>query len=386
MSFIPYGRQNISNSDIEAVIQVLKSPFITQGPTVPLFEKSISDYVNSTYSVAVNSATSALHISCLALGLGKGDYLWTSSITFVASANCALYCGAKVDFVDIDINTGLLDINLLKEKLSKAKRENQLPKVIVPVHYAGSSCNMREIHQLSKEFGFKILEDASHAIGGKLYGEPVGNCRYSDICVFSFHPVKIITTAEGGVATTNNPYFARKMYELRSHGITKDPKLFKNLPSKPWIYEQQSLGFNYRLTEIQAALGLSQMQKLDNFVAERNRLWKLYKEKLEGLPISLLSIPEDIVSSLHLAVFFINTNEPGKHEFIFSKLREANIGVQVHYIPVHLQPFYSSIGFKKGYLPNSERFAERVISLPLFPGLKEEEQDYVVSELSKLFL
>lgn len=386
MSFIPYGRQNISNSDIEAVIKVLKSPLITQGPTVPLFEKSISNYVNSTYSVAVNSATSALHVSCLALGLGKGDYLWTSPITFVASANCALYCGAKVDFVDIDMNTGLLDINLLNEKLSKAKRENQLPKVVVPVHFAGSSCNMREIYQLSKEFGFKILEDASHAIGGKLYGEPVGNCKYSDICVFSFHPVKIITTAEGGVATTNNPYFARKMYEFRSHGITKDPNLFKNLPSRPWSYEQQSLGFNYRLTEIQAALGLSQMKNLDNFIAERNRLWRIYKEKLEGLPLSLLNIPEDVVSSLHLAVFFINAHDPEKHEFIFSKLREANIGVQVHYIPVHLQPFYKSIGFKKGYLPNSERFAESVISLPLFPGLKEEEQNYVVSELSKLFL
>ncbi len=384
MAFIPYGRQNISDADIQAVIEILKSPFITQGPTVPIFEKSISNYVNSTYSVAVNSATSALHIACLALDLGPEDSLWTSPITFVASANCALYCGAKVDFVDIDINTGLLDINLLKEKLTKARRDNLLPKVIVPVHYAGSSCNMKEIYALSKEFGFKILEDASHAIGGKLYGEPVGNCKYSDICVFSFHPVKIITTAEGGVASTNNSYLARKMYELRSHGITKDPKFFKNLPSKPWSYEQQSLGFNYRLTDIQAALGISQMQNLDKFVSERNRLWKLYKEKIEGLPISMLNIPQDVISSLHLAVVLINNCDPIKHQLIFSKLREVNIGVQVHYIPVHLQPFYKSIGFKKGYLPNAERFAESVISLPLFPGLNEKEQDYVVSELSKL--
>ena len=386
MSFIPYGRQNISDADIQAVIEILKSPFITQGPTVPIFEKSISNYVNSTYSVAVNSATSALHIACLALDLGPGDSLWTSPITFVASANCALYCGSNVDFVDIDINTGLLDINLLKEKLIKARRDNLLPKVIVPVHYAGSSCNMKEIYALSKEFGFKILEDASHAIGGKLYGEPVGNCKYSDICVFSFHPVKIITTAEGGVASTNNSYLARKMYELRSHGITKDPKFFKNLPSKPWSYEQHSLGFNYRLTDIHAALGISQMQNLDKFVSERNRLWKLYKEKIKGLPISMLNIPQDVISSLHLAVVFINDYDPKKHQLIFSKLREVNIGVQVHYIPVHLQPFYKSIGFKKGYLPNSERFAESVISLPLFPGLKEKEQDYIVTQLSKLFL
>lgn len=386
MSFIPYGRQNISDADIQAVIEILKSPYITQGPTVPIFEKSISNYVNSTYSVAVNSATSALHIACLALDLGPGDSLWTSPITFVASANCALYCGSNVDFVDIDINTGLLDINLLKEKLIKARRDNLLPKVIVPVHYAGSSCNMKEIYALSKEFGFKILEDASHAIGGKLYGEPVGNCKYSDICVFSFHPVKIITTAEGGVASTNNSYLARKMYELRSHGITKDPKFFKNLPSKPWSYEQHSLGFNYRLTDIQAALGISQMQNLDKFVSERNRLWKLYKEKIKGLPISMLNIPQDVISSLHLAVVLINDYDPRKHQLIFSKLREVNIGVQVHYIPVHLQPFYKSIGFKKGYLPNSERFAESVISLPLFPGLKEKEQDYIVTQLSKLFL
>ena len=383
MKFIPYGRQIISNEDINSVVDVLRSPMITQGDLIPFFEEIVSNYVNSKYGVAVNSATSGLHLACLAMDLQPGDWLWTSPNTFVASANCGIYCDAKVDFVDIDQKTGLIDIDFLKDKLSKAKISGKLPKILVPVHFGGSSCDMAEIKNLSDVYGFKILEDASHAIGGRYRGEPVGNCKYSDITVFSFHPVKIITTGEGGMCLTNNREYARRMKNLRTHGITKDVNFFKEKNPSPWSYEQQELGFNYRLTDFQAALGISQMKKLDLFVNERHRIWKIYKNLLKDLPISLLDIPDNVYSSLHLCVIYFDVFNKKVHEIVFKKLRSAGIGVQVHYIPVHLQPFYKDRGFKEGDFPESEKFAHNVLSIPLYPSLKDSEQMYVVELLKK---
>ena len=383
MKFIPYGRQNISNEDINSVIEVLRSPIITQGDVISTFEEIVSNYVNSKYGVAVNSATSGLDLACLAMDLKPGDWLWTSPNTFVASANCGIYCGANIDFVDIDQKTGLIDIDFLKEKLLQAKIAGKLPKIIVPVHFAGSSCDMAEIKNLSDKYGFKILEDASHAIGGKYMGEPIGNCKYSDITVFSFHPVKIITTGEGGMCLTNNKEYARRMRNLRTHGITKDVNFFQQKSPSPWSYEQQELGFNYRLTDFQAALGISQMKKLDLFVIERHRIWKIYQNLLKDLPISLLDIPNNVYSSLHLCVIYFNVFNTKFHELVFKKLRTAGIGVQVHYIPVHLQPFYKDKGFKEGYLPESEKFAHNVLSIPLYPSLEDNEQRYVVEVLKK---
>ncbi|ART79738.1 UDP-4-amino-4,6-dideoxy-N-acetyl-beta-L-altrosamine transaminase [Oceanisphaera avium] len=299
---IPYGRQDINQADIDAVIEILKSDFLTQGPKVPLFEKTVADYVGSDHAVAVNSATSALHIACLALGLGPGDWLWTSPITFVASANCGLYCGAQVDFVDIDPRTYNLCAKELEKKLITAKQNGTLPKVVIPVHFSGQSCDMQAIHALSKRYGFKIIEDASHAIGGKYKKEPIGNCRYSDITVFSFHPVKIITTAEGGMAMTNNPQLAEKMQLYRSHGITRDPSFMTHEPDGSWYYQQIELGYNYRMTELQAALGISQMQRLDGFITQRHKLAQRYNELLADLPITLPWQHVDSDSSWHLYV------------------------------------------------------------------------------------
>ncbi len=383
MSFIPYGRQNISDEDINSVIDVLRSPIITQGEIVPNFESTVSKYVNANYGVAVNSATSGLHIACLAMDLGPGDWLWTSPNSFVASANCGIYCGANVDFIDIDPNTGLIDIDILKKKLLEAQKFDKLPKVLVPVHFAGSSCDMKSIKDLSDKFGFKILEDASHAIGGKYMELPVGNCKFSDITVFSFHPVKIITTGEGGICSTNNLEYARRMRMLRTHGITKEVNSFHNKNPDPWTYEQQELGFNYRLTDFQAALGISQMKRLDTFVEARNYIWNNYKNLLKDLPITMLKIPENVYSSLHLCVVSFDIFDKKNHKLVFEKLRYAGIGVQVHYIPIHLQPFYKNKGFKKGDFPNAEKFANNVFSIPLYPSLNKKEQLKVVEELNK---
>ena len=338
--FIPYGRQTISEADIAAVESVLRSPFLTQGPTVPAFEQAVAAKVDARFGVAVNSATSALHIACLALGLGPGDRLWTSPITFVASANCGRYCDATVDFVDIDPATGLMSVAALEQKLQQAEREGTLPKVVVPVHLAGSSCDMAAIGAMAERYGFAVLEDASHAIGGRYQGEPVGNCRHSAITVFSFHPVKIITTGEGGLATTNDPALAQRMEELRSHGIVRDRERFEESAAGPWVYEQQQLGFNYRITDIQAALGLSQLQRLDEIVVERNRQLKRYRELLIDLPVQLLEVPEDVLSSVHLAVIRLQQATAEQHRHIFEGLRSVGIGVQLHYSPVHLQPYY----------------------------------------------
>ena len=382
--FLPYGRQTISQGDIAAVLEVLRSPYLTQGPTVPAFEQAVAASVGARHSVAVNSATSALHLACLALGLGPGDRLWTSPITFVASANCARYCGAAVDFVDIDPATGLISTSTLASKLEQSERNGTLPKVLVPVHLCGTSCDMASIAALADRYGFSVLEDASHAIGGSYQGEPVGNCRHSAISVFSFHPVKIITTAEGGLASTNDPYLAQRMAVLRSHGITKDAARFERPAPGPWSYEQQDLGFNYRMTDLQAALGLSQLQRLDQIVVERQRLLDQYRQMLAGLPLQLLEIPRDVSSSLHLAVIRLADPSPTHHRNVFDGLRAAGIGVQLHYTAVHLQPYYRRLGFREGDYPEAEAYATNAISLPLYPGLQDHDLQRVADTLTTL--
>ena len=382
---IPYGKQDINQSDIESVIKVLESDFLTQGPKVPLFEKKVSDYCNSRYSVATNSATSALHIACLSLELGKNDWLWTSTNSFVASANCGLYCGAQVDFVDIDSKTLNICEEDLERKLIKAKQVNKLPKIVIPVHFAGQSCNMKRIYSLSQEYGFKIIEDASHAIGGKYLDKPIGSCQYSDITVFSFHPVKIITTAEGGLASTNNSELAEKMRLFRSHGITRDPSLMSKASEGIWYYQQIALGFNYRMTELQAALGASQINRLDEFVAMRHIRQKRYNELLKDFPVIVPYQSSHSYSALHLYPIQIDTNKVKKTRAeIFKELRDNGIGVNIHYIPIHLQPYFEKIGFAKGSFPNAENYYESALSIPMFQGLTIEMQDEVVSVLKKI--
>ncbi len=382
--FIPYGRQTISEADIAAVEAVLRGPYLTQGATVPAFENAVASLVAARHAVAVNSATSALHLACLALGLSPGDRLWTTPVTFVASANCGRYCGADVDFVDIDPSTALMSVTSLEQKLEQAARAGTLPKVLVPVHLCGTSCDMAAIAALAQRYGFAVLEDASHAIGGSYRDEPVGNCRYSAITVFSFHPVKIITTAEGGLATTNDPQLARRMADLRSHGITKEEARFERPAPGPWSYEQQELGFNYRLTDLQAALGLSQLERLEAIVAERHRLFEVYRQQLTTLPVRLLEIPADVHSALHLAVILLNNPDPEHHRRLFEGLRAAGIGVQLHYSPVHLQPYYRRLGFAEADFPEAEAYARNAISLPLYPGLQEQEQQRVLKVLADL--
>ncbi len=384
---IPYGKQDINKTDIDAVINTLQSNFLTQGPQVPLFERMVSNYCDAQYGVAVNSATSALHIACLALELGVGDHLWTSTNTFVSSANCGLYCGAMVDFVDIDQQTYNLSVNKLEEKLIQAKQDNKLPKIVIPVHFAGQSCDMKKIYSLSLKYGFKIIEDASHAIGGKYLDQPIGGCQYSDITVFSFHPVKIITTAEGGLATTNDKKLSDRMQLFRSHGVTRDPKLMRKETEGDWYYQQVELGFNYRMTELQAALGVSQIKRLDEFVALRHKCQKRYDKLLKNLPI--ITPYQDLggYSALHLYPIQIQTGKVKRtRKEIFETLRKNNIGVNVHYIPVHTQPYYENIGFKKGDYPNAESYYKGAISIPIFQGLTIEMQDKVVNVLKQVLL
>ncbi len=381
---IPYGKHLISQADIDSVVNVLQSDFLTQGPQVPSFEKIVSSYCGSEFGVATNSATSALHIACLALGLGEGDYLWTSPNTFVASANCGLYCGAKVDFVDIDPETYNLSIQELEQKLILAKISNKLPKIVVPVHFAGQSCDMKRIHSLGKEYGFKIIEDASHAVGGRYLDQVIGGCQYSDITVFSFHPVKIITTAEGGLATTNDKELFRRMQLFRSHGITRDPEFMTKESDGEWYYQQVDLGFNYRMTELQAALGISQMKCVDKFVAVRHHLKERYDKLLKNLPLISPYQSLDSYSALHLYPIQIKLNEIKRtRREVFKCLRENEIGVNIHYIPVHTQPYFQNIGFKRGDYSNAESYYESVISIPIFHGLTIEMQDEVVEALKK---
>jgi UDP-4-amino-4,6-dideoxy-N-acetyl-beta-L-altrosamine transaminase len=379
---IPYGRQDITQADIDAVVAVLQSDYLTQGPAVPKFEQTVAAHVGSRHALAVNSATSALHIACLALGLGPGDRLWTTPVTFVASANCGLYCGAQVDFVDIDPRTYNLCPQVLEAKLVAAEKAGTLPKVLVAVHLCGQPCDMAAVHALSQRYGFKIIEDASHAIGGKYKGEFIGNGRYSDITVFSFHPVKIITTAEGGMALTNDAELAHKMALLRSHGITRDPAQMTHEPDGPWYYQQIDLGFNYRMTELQAALGFSQIDRLDQYVARRHELAERYDMLLADLPLTRPWQAPDSYSGLHLYVIRLKLDQISKtHREVFDGLREQGIGVNLHYIPVHIQPHYLRMGFKSGDYPQAEQYYAEAISLPMFQTLSEAQQDQVVAAL-----
>lgn len=381
---IPYGRQDISEEDINSVVEVLKSDFLTQGPVVPAFEKAVSEYCNAHYAVAVNSATSALHIACMALNVGHNDIVWTSPISFVASSNCALYCGASVDFVDIDPLTYNMSLLALKEKLQKAEKEGKLPKVVIPVHLTGQSCEMKELFELSKIYGFKIIEDASHAIGGKYLNEPIGNCRYSDITVFSFHPVKIITTGEGGMCLTNDSVLAIYLNRYRSHGIVRHPSEMTKLPDGPWYYEQIELGYNYRMTDIQAALGLSQMKRLNEFVDMRHKIADRYNQKLkEEWMVTPWQNP-DTFSALHLYVIRIKEgNKTVGHLQMFEKLRSAGILVNLHYIPIYRQPYYQNLGFNINDYPNAEAYYKEAISIPMYSSLTTEQQDFIIEKINR---
>lgn len=377
---IPYGRQDITEADIDAVLMVLRSDYLTQGPMVPRFEQAVSACCGANSAVAVNSATSALHVACLALGLGPGDRLWTSPITFVATANCARYCGAQVDFVDVDPRTYNMCAGALAKKLAEAEKAGRLPKILAPVHFAGQSCDMETIGALAKAYGVRVVEDASHAIGGKFKGVRIGACRHSDITVFSFHPVKIVTTAEGGMALTNDPDLAARMTLLRSHGITRDPAQMTHESEGPWYYQQIDLGFNYRMTDIQAALGVSQLARLDDYVARRHALARRYDALLSDLPVVAPYCRPDAYSALHL---YVIRTERTRRRAIFESLREQGIGVNLHYIPIYMQPYYQKLGFKAGTCPAAEAYYDEAISLPIFPTMTEAQQDQVVAALRR---
>ena len=378
---IPYGRQSISDADVDAVIKVLRSDYLTQGPAVPSFEQAVAKIVGSKHGVAFNSATSALHSACLALGVSEGDLVWTSPISFVASANCALYCGADIDFVDVDVATSNISISALTNKLEAAARHGKLPKVVIPVHMGGLSCDMKALADLANRFQFRIIEDASHAIGGKYECQPIGDCRYSDITVFSFHPVKIITTGEGGMAMTQNDELAARLRLYCSHGITKNPDDFVQSADGDWYYEQQLLGFNYRMTDLQAALGRSQCARIEEFIAKRQQLAIRYDELLADLPVELPGKKKNASSSFHLYAVRIMGTE--KRKEVFRALRTAGIFVNVHYIPIYHQPFYRKRGFARGYCANAELYYENAISLPIYPSMTRIEQDFVVEQLRR---
>ncbi|MDA7780227.1 UDP-4-amino-4,6-dideoxy-N-acetyl-beta-L-altrosamine transaminase [Candidatus Pelagibacter sp.] len=383
---IPYSRQEITEADIAEVEKVLRSDFLTQGPTVPMFEQSVADYCGVSHAIAVNSATSALHIACLALDLGQGDWLWTSPNTFVASANCGRYCGADIDFVDIDPRTYNMSIDALSEKLIQAEKSGKLPKIVVPVHFAGQPCDMPAIHKLSKRYGFKIIEDASHAIGASYNQIKVGSCTHSDITVFSFHPVKIITTAEGGVALTNDKNIADKIYRLRTHGITSDKTIMKQRSEDEiWNYQQIDLGFNYRMNDIQAALGLNQIKRLDEYVKRRRQIAKYYDTEFKNLPLLTPWQAPNVYSSYHLYPVLIEVNSNCKTQRqVYDELKKNDIGVNLHYTPVHRHPYYEHLGFKKNDFPQAENFHRKIISVPMYAMLQDEDQKYIAETLRKV--
>lgn len=382
---IPYARQNISDADIQAVIAVLTSDWLTQGPAVPRFEQAMAKYCGAAHALTTNSATSALHIACLALGLGHGDWLWTSPNTFVASANCALYCGASVDFVDIDRQTYNMSVDALKAKLEQAEKNGRLPKILVPVHFAGQSCDMQALRELANRYKFHIIEDASHAAGGQYLDKPVGSCQYSDITVFSFHPVKIITAGEGGMALTNDLALYQRMMLLRSHGITRDRACMSGEPDGAWSYEQIDLGFNFRMTDIHAALGWSQLQQLEGFIERRYQIADRYDAALRELPLQLPIRKAKSRSAFHLYVIWIKPDSGRSRREVFDTLRSKNIGVNVHYLPVHRQPYYRKLGFKLGDFPEAEKYYSGAISLPIYPGLSSRQQEHVIETLRACF-
>jgi UDP-4-amino-4,6-dideoxy-N-acetyl-beta-L-altrosamine transaminase len=382
---IPYGRQDISEADIGAVIDVLRSDWLTQGPAIARFEAAVADYCGVRHAVAVSNATAALHIASLAAGLKPGGLLWTSPNTFVASANCALYCGAQVDFVDIDPHSYNMSIAALEHKLARAERQGKLPDVLVPVHFAGQSCDMLRIGQLAQRYGFKVIEDASHAIGGKYRARPVGSCEFSDMAVFSFHPVKIVTTGEGGMVLTNSGELYQRLLLLRSHGITREPAAMDRESDGAWFYQQVELGFNYRMTDLQAALGASQMTRLDEFVQRRHALAERYDRLLAGLPLSVPRQHPDSWSAFHLYVVRLRLDGRAlSHRQVFDALRARGIGVNLHYIPVHTQPYYRAMGFGAGDFPEAEAYYREAISLPLFYGLTDAQQDQVAAALREI--
>jgi UDP-4-amino-4,6-dideoxy-N-acetyl-beta-L-altrosamine transaminase len=376
---IPYGRQSLSEDDVRAVVEVLRSDWLTQGPLVDRFEKTVAEYCRAGDAVAVSNGTAALHLACLALDLGPGDWLWTVPNSFVASANCGIYCGASVDFVDIDPRTYNMDVEALEAKLRSATDTGRLPKVVVPVHFSGHPCSMERIGELSRRYGFRVVEDATHAIGSTYCGQPVGACTHSDLVVFSFHPVKIVTTGEGGMVATNDADLAAKLRQLRHHGVTRDKEQMAQEVDGPWYYEQTALGFNYRITDMQCALGVSQMQRLEEFVTRRNELARRYEERLAGLPLEWQAAPEGGRSAFHL--FVVNLDAAIRRD-VFIKMREGGIGVNVHYIPIHLHPFYRGRGFGPGDFPAAEAYYSRALTLPLFPALTEAEQDEVIGRLT----
>jgi len=385
MKQIPYGRQEINQEDIQAVLAVLQSDWLTQGPTIKRFEEAVAAYCGAKYAVAVSNATAALHLACLAAGLGPGDLLWTSPNTFVASANCGLYCGAEVDFVDIDPQTYNMSVDALEEKLLQAAKNGRLPKVVIPVHFAGQSCRMDEIRKLADQYNFTVIEDAAHAIGGSYQGKKVGACQFSDMVVFSFHPVKIITTGEGGLILTNRAELYEKLLRLRTHGITRDERFMTKPSDGPWYYQQIDLGYNYRMTDIQAALGYSQLQRIDQFVRRRHVLAARYDQSLKGLPVTLPWQDPDTYSSWHLYVLRLHLDQLEKsRKQIFEELRTAGIDVNVHYIPVHTQPYYERLGFKVGDFPAAEEYYRAAITLPLYYSLSDEDQNYVIEKLQEI--
>jgi len=386
-SFIPYGRQDINQHDIDAVVEVLRSDWITQGSAIERFEKAVANYCGAKYAVAVSSATAALHIACLAAGLGKGDHLWTSPNTFVASANCGLYCGATVDFVDINPHTYNLSVDELEHKLAWAEQQGCLPKVVIPVHLAGQSCEMERIAVLAQQYGFQVIEDAAHAIGGRYQHKPIGSCDFSDMTVFSFHPVKIITTGEGGMVLTNQKDLYEKLLRLRTHGITRNPEFIQGESHGSWYYQQLELGFNYRITDIQAALGVSQLARLDEFVERRRFLANRYNQLLQDLPLILPWQHPDTESSWHLYVIQLKLDKINTtHRQVFEELRQGEVGVNLHYIPVHTQPYYQQLGFSWGDFPEAERYYQQAISLPLYYSLSQENQNKVITILQEILL
>jgi UDP-4-amino-4,6-dideoxy-N-acetyl-beta-L-altrosamine transaminase len=378
---IPYGRQDITDDDVAAVTSALRSDWLTQGPTIDRFEATVAAYCGANHAVAVNSGTSALHIACMALGLGPGDSLWTSPNTFVASANCGLYCGANVDFVDIDRHTWNMSVDTLAAKLERANANGQLPKVLIPVHFGGEPCDLRAIRALADKYGFFIIEDATHAIGSRYAGQPIGGTPFADITVFSFHPVKIITTGEGGMAVTARADLAGAMARLRTHGITRNPSEMRRKPDGPWYYEQIDLGYNYRITDLQAALGLSQLQRIDDYIRRRHELADRYDALLTDLPVQLPVRDSANLSAMHLYVVVLK--DASRRRAVFEQMRAAGIGVNVHYIPVHTQPQYQSLGFQRGDFPFAEAYYAGALSLPMYPALSNVQQDQVVRELRR---